>query len=255
MLSHDPFYWEHLKKYVVLMGTLINDISIIRQGKNGDTKTIKIPVSFSQKDKSLNRLMSDPELRRSWKATIPRLGFEMGTPTYAPERKDNTNNLYTLNIEGKKRSMQFPPVPYDIPFTVYLWVPYYEDGLQVVEQILPFFQPGYAVCVKENPQLGFHRDVMVDLLSVEQSDSFDGEFDQARIIEWQFQFNMQGWLYGPVQKKNVIKESLVNIMFNVDENTIGNENAPHVEYKAIVDPIEADRDDPHSVIESFTEKF
>lgn len=254
MLTHSPFYWQHLRKYIVLMGTLLNDISIVREGKNGDRKTIKIPVSFSQKDKSLNRLMTDPELRRSWKMTIPRLGFEMGTPVYNSERKDNTNNLYTLNVDGKQRPMQFPPVPYDIPFTVYLWVPYYEDGLQVVEQILPFFQPEYAVKVKENPELGFGRDVLVDLVGLQQNDSFDGEFDQARIIEWQFEFVMQGWLYGPLEEQSVIKRALIDVKFDLEANTI-DMDSPGIQYTATVDPFEADRDDPHTIIETREEKY
>lgn len=244
MLSHSPFYWSHLRRYVVLMGTLLNDISIVREGKDGKTKTIKVPVSFSQKDKALNRLLTDPELRNTWKNYLPRIGFEMGSPVYSPDRKDNTNTFYALDDEGKKRQLQLPPTPYDIPFSVYIWSAYYEDGLQIVEQILPFFQPDYFVKAEEVKPIGLQRDVSVNLIGVTQNDSPFGEFTQERVIEWQLDFEIQGFFYGPIMERDgVIKKTELNyFMPDFDRDPFSTQTAEVV-------PKEADRTDPHIIVE------
>lgn len=243
MLGHKPFYWKHFRKYVSLMGTLLNDISIVRE-TNGKEKIIKVPVSFAQRDKQLEMLASNPELKNTWRNILPRLSFEMGSPTYMPDRKDNANNTYYTDELGKKRLMQHPAAPYDIPFTAYLWVPYYEDGLQVVEQILPFFQPEFMINVKEIPELKLNRDVSVSLQSVTQNDNFDGDYTEFRIIEWQFEFVLKGYMYGPIIENNVIKKAMVNYLFDFKPDA-----DPVVEYTATVTPFEADRDDPHTIEE------
>lgn len=246
MLGHSPFYWKHFRKYVVIIGTLLNDIAIIRES-NGKEKEIKIPVSFFQKDKNLNRLLSDPELRNTWRNYLPRIGFEMGSPYYDPSRKDNATVMYSLDEQGKRRSFQYASAPYNIPFTAYLWTPYYEDGLQVTEQILPFFQPEWQVSCKEVPELDLKRDVSVSLIGVTQNDMLEGEFTEARIIEWQFEFVLKGHFYGPINQSSVVKKTFVDYKF--DPEAID----PFLTATAEVVPFEADRGDPHIIIENITE--
>lgn len=246
MLSHPPFYWKHFKKYVVIMGSMLNDISIVRES-NGQSKTIKIPISFFNKDKNLNRLLSDPQLRNTWRNYLPRIGFEMGSPYYDPSRKDNATTMHSLDQNGKRREFQFAPAPYNIPFTAYLWSPYYEDGLQVTEQILPFFQPEYFVRCKEVPEMGLERDVSVSLIGVNQNDMLSSDFEEHRIIEWQFEFVLKGHFYGPINQGNVIKKTLVDYKFDPDAQD------PFIRATAEVVPFAADKDDPHIVTETIEE--
>lgn len=245
MLGNEIFYWEHFRKYVSLMGTLLNDISITRKS-NGKTKTIKIPIAFAQRDKQLNILLSNPELNNTWKNYLPRMSFEMGSPMYDSDRKDNSGSFYYTDDDGNKRMSQHPPAPYDIPFTVYLWVPYYEDALQVVEQIIPFFQPEYFVSVTEIPELKLTRDVSVALLSVTQNDMLEGDFRDARIIEWQFEFNLKGWFYGPMNENKIIKKTMVDYFFDFDKN---DPTSPVIIQTTEVLPLEAIKSEPHIIIE------
>lgn len=229
------------------MGTLLNDITIVRE-TNGKNKVIKVPVSFGQKDKQLNRLLSNPELNNSWKNYLPRIAFEMGSPTYNGERKDNTQTLYTINTDGNKRKFQQPPAPYDIPFTVTIWVMYYEDALQIVEQIIPFFQPEYTFRVKEVPELQIMRDVSVALLGVTQNDVLEGDFSEGRLIEWTLEFNVKGWFYGALEEKKIIKRANATI-FTDDQINNDGELHPVVEYEAVVSPFNASKDEPHEIVE------
>lgn len=250
MLGHSPFYWSHFKKYIVVMGTLLNDITIVRE-TNGKTKVVKVPVSFGQKDKQLNRLITNPELKNSWKNYLPRIAFEMGSPTYNAERKDNTQTLYTITSDGNRRKFQQPAAPYDIPFTVTIWTAYYEDSLQIIEQIMPFFQPEYVMKVNEVPALDIKRDVSISLVGITQNDTLDGEFTEGRIIEWQLEFNLKGWFYGALEEKAIIKRAAANIFIAPSGDEDGDEFlTPVIEYEAVVDPFNATKDEPHQIIEN-----
>lgn len=218
MLSHSPFYHAHLKKFTATFGTLFNDIVIERKTTTGTTqKTIKVPLAFVNKDKALERLRSNPDLNNTWGATLPRMAFEMGTITYAPIRKTNSVNLTRKDpVTGLKSQTQFSAAPYDIQFKLSIWSLYFEDAIQIVEQILPFFQPEYVVKVNEVPALEIERDIHVVLNSITYSDNVIGEYDAERIIEWELEFTLQGYFYGPVTDRAIIKESTATSYFEPD---------------------------------------
>ena len=78
MLSWPPFYHGHFKRYITVFGTLFNDISIVRKGQNGKEKTVKVPLSFVQRDKVLERFRQNPTLKEAWNNSFPRMTFELG---------------------------------------------------------------------------------------------------------------------------------------------------------------------------------
>jgi hypothetical protein len=245
MLGHSPFYHKHLKKYVSVFGTLFNDLSFIRTDKDGATKTIKVPLSFVNKDKALERYIQNPELRATWNSSFPRMAFTMNSFAYAPHRKENTVNYITKDNNGNLSKIHYPPAPYDIFFTLSVFASYYEDALQIVEQIIPFFQPEYVVAVKEIPELGIDRDVHIYLNSVTMDDNVEGPFEDGRLIEWTLEFTLQGFFYGPTSDRKVIKTANAEIFFNPEMSE------PFVSsYTATVDPFIAERDEPHTIVET-----
>lgn len=202
MLGHQPFYHQHFRRYITIFGTLFNDISIVRANKKagGKDKTIRVPLSFVNKDKALERLQKDPTLRETWNNIFPRMTFEAGSPTYAGYRKENTLNAVKRNVLAGKADMEYAPAPYDIEFTLSVFATKFEDGLQVVEQILPFFQPEYTINAKEIPELGLERDIHIILNGVTLQDNVEGGFDEERLIEWTLTFTLKGFFYGPIKK-------------------------------------------------------
>jgi len=218
MLGHAPFYHEHYKRYVSIFGTLFNDISIVRKNASvgGEDKIIKVPLSFVNKDKALARLIQNPDLHGRWQSAFPRMTFEAGSPTYAGYRKENTVNFTTKSVSGALAKMQFSPAPYDINMVLTVFAGYFEDGLQVVEQILPFFQPEFTVAAKEIPELGIERDIHVVLNSVTLNDPVEGSFEDMRIIEWTLDFTVKGFFYGPVTEKSIITNISAKTFFEPD---------------------------------------
>lgn len=218
MLGHPPFYHQHYKRYVSIFGTLFNDISIVRKNASagGVDKIIKVPLSFVSKDKALERLIQNPSLRTSWQSVLPRMSFEAGSPSYAGYRKENTVNHITRSPSGNVAKMQYAPAPYDINMVLSVFAGYFEDGLQIVEQILPFFQPEYTVAAKEIPELNLERDIHIVLNSVTLNDPIEGSFEDVRIIEWTLDFTLKGFFYGPITDRAIITKIDAKTFFEPD---------------------------------------
>ncbi len=207
--------WQHdvLRKYVILFGTLFNDIYINRDDNNGEKiQSLRIPLTYGPKEKFLARLDGDPTLENKVAIVLPRMSFEMLALEY-----DATRKLNTLNRLTKQRAdagtddevtYQYQPVPYDIIFQMSIMAKNAEDGTRIIEQILPYFTPDFTVSLNLVNEVDDPRDVPLILTGVTVEDSYEGMFDQRRALIWTLNFTMKGWLYGPSKNSKLIKNVL-----------------------------------------------
>ena len=206
------FYNEGLRKLTIAFGQLFNNIVLQNTSSTGAvTKRIRVPLAYAPKEKFLVRLEQQANLQedREVSITLPRLGFEITGLSYDPTRKLNKMNK-TIRVkeseEGKKHNFNFTPVPYNINFSLYSFTATAENGLQIVEQILPFFQPEYTVTMNVVPELNLKRDIPIILNSVNYEDTYNGEFTQRRAVIYTLSFTAKTYLYGPMSNQKVIKE-------------------------------------------------
>jgi T4-like virus Myoviridae tail sheath stabiliser len=235
MLGNKPYYHKHLKRYISLFGSIFNDISIVREDKDSLTKTIKVPLSFVNKNKIYNKLIQDPKLENTFNTVFPRMSFEMFAPTYAPYRKQNSVNKITKALPNGKVLVAFSPAPYDINFVLTIFSTYYEDGLQIVEQILPFFQPEFTAKVEELPEFNLLKDIQIVLNSVDLNDVVEGAIEEERIVEWTLDFTLKGYFYGPLEYKNINPDGTTN---TGNGGASGNGTVPilHIRVDTIFEP-------------------
>lgn len=215
MLGHSPFYHQHVRKYITCFGTLFNDIAITRKSKKGTDKTIKCPIIYSTKNRQLNRLIENPVLNETWESVFPRLSFELTGMTYASNRKENTIH-YSLNNagDGRARLLSYSPAPYDFTFQLVVYSLYLEDLLQIIEQIIPFFQPEYCIKVKEIPSLGLVRDVVVVLTGITAELDRTGSYtENTNPYTATLEFTLKGFFYGPAEEKPVITNLESNLWY------------------------------------------
>lgn len=207
--------WYHglIKKYVATFGTLFNDIEIIRFDENNNTKQVlKVPLTYAPKDKVLVRITADPNIDREAAIVLPRMAFEMGNPTYDSDRKLNTIGSSTFKgSTANKLQRLYNPVPYNLPFSLFIYVKNTEDGTKIVEQILPMFTPEFTVSVYLLPDVGLSVDVPIELINVMINDQYEGSFIERKVLIWQLDFILKGYLYGPIKEKPIIK--FVNTSF------------------------------------------
>ena len=198
------FYNESLRKCIIAFGSLFNDIYITRKNSAGtDVQSLKVPLAYGPKQKFMVRLDADPNLDQKVAITLPRIGFEIAGFDYDPSRKLNRiiKRKKVANTEDKKLkqiSTQHSPVPYNLNFEMFVMTKNSDDGIQIVEQILPFFQPEYTVTIKEVPEMDVVRDVPIVLNSIGYEDTYTGSFTERRAIIYTFSFVAKAYVYGPV---------------------------------------------------------
>ena len=237
------FYHETMRKVVVAFGTIFNNINIVRTNNSGAvTQSMKVPLAYGPKQKFLTRLREDPNLNKKVALTLPRVGFEISGISYDSARKLNSiQKIKKTNSseDGKTISSQFMPVPYNMDFEMVVMAKSSDDALQIVEQILPFFQPDYTITLNDNTAMGTTRDVPIVLNNVAYEDSYDGDFNERRVLTYTLTFTSKFYLYGPVVDQKVIKQ------VQVDQYTDMPVNAPKREqrYTVTPNPITADADD------------
>ena len=241
-------YHEIFRKTVVAFGTLFNNIELRRQDE-----VMKVPLAYGPKAKFLARLdqVPDPTNKRV-QITLPRISFEINGIAYDSSRKVSP----TQKIKGAKDTDEnknvFMPVPYNLSFELAIISKNQEDGLQILEQILPVFQPHYNLPIKMVPEMSEVRDVPIVLNSVDYEDDYENNFQTRRAIIYTLQFTCKTYLYGPVQDTKIIKKAITD--FYADTNT---STAPRqVRYTIQPDPVTADADDDFGfgiVDEDFTD--
>ena len=237
------FYHETMRKVVVAFGTIFNNINIVRTNSSGEViQSMKVPLAYGPKQKFLTRLREDPNLNKKVALTLPRIGFEISGISYDPSRKLNSIQKVkkaNTSADGKTLSSQYMPVPYNMDFELVVMAKQSDDALQIVEQILPFFQPDYTITLNDNTAMGTTRDVPIILTGVTYSDEYEGSFEDRRVLTYSLTFTAKFYLYGPVTDQKVIKQ------VQVDQYTDMPVNAPKREqrYTVAPSPVSADADD------------
>ena len=214
-----PFYFSLIRKYVILTGTLFNNIRITRTNKNNEVTTLlKVPITYAPKDKMLARVLQDPNIDRPTAvAPLPFMSFEMGKMRYDGDRKLPTTGRSSVKnpTSVNRLKYQYNPVPYDIDFKVYIYAKNADDGTKIIEQILPYFTPDWTTTVNLIPEMEITMDIPIILNNIGYSDNYDGSFKERRAIIWELDLTLKGYLYGPVKSGGIIK--FVNVNFYIPD--------------------------------------
>ena len=228
------FYHETMRNIIVAFGTLFNNIHLVRKNNSGVvTQTMKVPLAYGPKQKWLSRLQEDPNLNKKVAVTLPRIGFEISGLTYDATRKQNKIMKAKKVLDGADNSQLksgFMPVPYNVDFELFVMAKNSDDALQIVEQILPYFQPEYTVTLREIPELDIIRDVPIVLNSISYEDDYEGDFTSRRSIIYTLSFTAKYYLYGPITSTNVVRT------VQVDQYADTPVNAPSREQRYTVTP-------------------
>ncbi|NBV27427.1 hypothetical protein EBS02_00155 [bacterium] len=222
MFGHD-FYHGIVRKYIVMFGNLFNELQIERYNDSGTKiQTLNVPIAYGPKAKYIARITSDPDLNREISITLPRLSFELTSLTYAPDRKLNTGLRLKrgINTGGTDFSGVYAPIPYDMGFSLSIMTKYAEDGVQLVEKIIPFFTPDFTVTVKALTDLSLNLDVPIELNGITNNDSYEGDFESRRVITWDLNFTVKGYLFGPVTKTKYITSAVINLRDETTDATV-----------------------------------
>ena len=208
------FYHSSLRKLVIAFGSLFNDIRIARYNSNGTIKEyIRLPLSYGPKEKFLARINQPSSLSDETKVemTLPRVGFEITGINFDSGRKRNTMERKVMGVSGDNyyRKYNYAEVPYNVDFSVYCMVRNTDDGLQFVEQVLPYFTPEFNITININ-ELNQKQDIPIILSGVNSEEDYEGDFDSRRNITWTLNFTAKTNIYGEGRTSgNILKTKAV----------------------------------------------
>jgi len=213
------FYHEILRKTVIGFGTLFNNINIRHKDASGTNFSVmKVPLAYGPMQKFLARIQQQPDLEREIAITLPRLSFEMQGLQYDPTRKTGIAQTF-LAKGGTTAKKVYMPVPYNVSFELSIMSKLSDDALQILEQIIPYFQPSFNITINLIDSIGEKKDVPIVLESINYSDQYEGSFETRRTIVYTLGFTAKTYLFGPVadNPEGLIKK--VDVDYYSDTNT------------------------------------
>ena len=232
------YYHEIVRKTIIAFGTLFNDIHIRHQDNSGnDISDIKVPLAYGPSQKFLARITQQPELNKPIQITLPRMSFEMTSIQYDPTRKTSLVQTFKTCDNGGKVKKVFMPVPYNIGFELNILSKLNDDSLQVLEQILPYFQPHFNLTIDLIDSIGEKRDIPIVLESVNFQDDYEGNFDTRRALIHTLRFTAKTYLFGPIADSSdgLIRKVQVDMYTSTDTATAKREMRYTVTPKALED--------------------
>lgn len=215
------FYNGLIKKYVILFGSLFDDIYCNRVDATGTSQlTFKVPISYGPKERYMMRAIQNPDLLRPVSLVFPRMSFYITNIQRDNSRKLNTIDVIrSPNQYPQTNTYQYAPVPYNFTIRLSVIVRNTEEGLQIVEQILPYFTPEWTTTLDLFPDLEELKNIPVVINSVATSEHYEGQFESKQFTTWDLDFILKGYLYGPETRSKVIKSLDVNF-FIPETNTV-----------------------------------
>lgn len=236
MFKNQQFYNQHTKKAIIAFGTIFNNIDITRTNASDQVaQVISVPLAYSPKQKFLARIAQVPNTlsRGDVAITLPRMGFEILGFNFDPLRKVSPIQKNIAIGEGDDANTfrkTFVSTPYDMQMGLYIFAKNQEDGLQIVEQILPYFNPDFNVTVNDLPAMGIKRDIKITLDSVTFEDEYEGDFAARQSIIWSLTFTMKLNYYGIVKNQGFIKKAIAKVFENEDLS------GPHIKQQFEIAP-------------------
>jgi len=217
------FYHEILRKTIVSFGTLFNDIKIKHKDNAGDDFSIlTVPIAYGPVQKFLARIEQVPDLKKRVAITLPRMSFEMTGIQYDASRKSSTMQTFKTIDKSNNNELtkMFMPVPYNVNIRLSIMSKLNEDALQIVEQIIPYFQPHLNLTVDLVSSIGEKRDIPMILERITMDDQYEGDFTTRRILIYTLDFTAKTYLFGPVGNTNDSLIKKVQVDYYSETNRI-----------------------------------
>lgn len=247
MAITNHFYHGNTRKIIVAFGTLFNNLICTRD----DGKDITVPLTYASKEKFYLTLKQNFAMNRMANMVLPRMGFIINDMSYDSERKQSSIGKFHArsDVDGSHKKM-FMPVPYDINIELSIYSRNMVDGLQILEQILPFFKPSFNITINELEPMGVLRDIPIILDSITHDDTSENDVsDGFRLLRWDLDFTVKANFYGPVNESAIIKKVYVDYYTSTDGEYVDKTDE---RYYLTINPGDAEQTDVWTYEEEIT---
>ncbi len=216
------YYHQIFRKSIIAFGTIFNNILVKR--KNPDRKakesleSIKVPIQYGPFQKYLAMIEAEPRPeRQSMQISLPRISFEIKGLNYDGTRKLTPTQMARVvpkegtDAEGRPvQYSQYMPVPYNLEIEMAILSKNQDDGLQILEQILPNFHPSLNVSIVVIDETKEERDIAIVLNGIGYTDDYEGDYTTRRTLIWTLNFTVKTYLFGPVSAQRDIRKVVLD---------------------------------------------
>lgn len=263
MFKDKTFYHQHIRKAIIAFGTIFNDINIERKNSSGAVaQTLRVPLAYSTKQKFLTRIarVADTSTRGEVALTLPRMGFEINGLQYDPARKImplNRHKVVGTGDDANTVRTTFASAPWNMDLALYIFAKNQSDGLAILEQVIPYFNPDFNITINDLPEIGIKRDIKITLDNVSYEDEYEGEYANRLSLVWTLNFTMRLNFYTHVSNVGVIKKAIADVFTDGNPLTLDKEKLAGTRSRTTVsvNPTTATPADTYSFLEEFDEAF
>ena len=194
------FYNEIFRSVIIGFGSMFNGIEIQHKNESDNSiSTLKVPLAYGPTQKFLARIEQQANLNKSTQMSLPRMSFEFTDLQYDPTRKSTqTQQFVVKNSSGSEIKKGYVPVPYNMTIQLSIMTKLNDDMLQIVEQILPYFQPSYNLPINFLGDFKEKRDIPIQLEGISMEDDYEGNFETRRALVYTLTFTAKTFLFGPL---------------------------------------------------------
>ena len=207
-MFENHFYNESTRRTVSVFGSLFNDLNVVKTDGAGKVlKKIKVPLAYGPRSKFLARDTDGTKIA----IKMPRISFEMTDMTYDGAAKLNKHKKFVKVDATDKTKVTYlgSPAVYKVGFELNILAKTQDEGLQILEQILPMFQPEYTVTIKDIPDMDLTADVPIVLTGVNMNDEWEGDLITRRTIIYTLTFETRIRYFKGIQDSGVINKTEV----------------------------------------------
>ena len=220
-MFENHWYHQSTRRMVSVFGSLFNDLEVQKRDSNDKVLAkIKVPLSYAPRQKVIARLNEqtrDPNIAMK----LPRISFEITSMEYDSNARVSKHKNYKKVVVGDtlQLSKLGAPAVYKVGFELNLLAKTQDEALQILEQILPMFQPEYTITIKDIPAMDITTDTPIVLESVTLNDDYEGDLITRRAIVYTLTFGTRIRYYRGIGKSKQILETEVDFSENVDPTT------------------------------------
>jgi len=241
MFENRAFYHEHIRKIIAAFGIILGNLVVNRKNSAGAiVQSLVVPLTYMPKNKMLSRILEAQDLeggRAKVEITLPRMAYIITRLDYDTNRKLNTIHRVRepQPLDGERSA--YMSTPYNIGFNLSIFAKNQDDGMQIIEQILPYFNPDFNITIHEMPDLKVQRDIQFVLDGVSYSADYEGAMENNTTIVWDLHFTVKMNFFGYVNNSTIIRRSIVNLFNNYQSLDVFDQIGTQL--TATVDPIDA----------------
>lgn len=233
MLNNPSFYHRSVYNLIVAFGSLFYETHIVRRHPTDNSKnqTLRVPIRYGPRQKWLAELEQDPDKgtpgkERQVQITLPLMTYQITSYTYDGSRKlpNIGRHANIITNENNVLRAQFNPVPIDVGIELAIMTKSLEDGLMIVEQIVPFFVPDYTLTINDIPDMAIKKDVPVVLNGFSNENNTESTWTDSQVIQWTMNFTAKMYMYPPIKQVKVTTEAQIRMrieeeIFRIDTTT------------------------------------